>query len=998
MANKIIKAQMKQRRDTKANWAAQNPVLLAGELGIVSDDPNLYKVGDGATAWNSLPFRGFDGTLAQELGTSENAVISQKVVSEKLTELSAETSGLLPYTITDNLFYDTTRTEGQLDRINAFNRCVSIQLKSQLDVSVGASFQNGYAQVNLIANGEQQVRLLPSTGTFPYSADMFEDVWEEYEGTTIYFPYKVKVNWKRAIEQNASLSLSALVKSNDRMPQVSMYPFLGGKSIPLNLLRGIKDIYINGRDASKHYFISHCLTTTEHDTFQIRLSESNTKDVTNPSQYSNIFNVAIKKSLFSENDLKMPYLIEQNGHKLLVCFQELIDTGLNWEYYGTKTNPFSAASAVEFDWANIDIFSSLLPKEEIVDSSITASKIQSKAIEERHISDSALQYIQANVPTGSVTNNADEVTITSINNKLALKDKKATTSAMGRYVVATDTILTQELINSWGDSIIIIQADLLIKSNVSLKANSVYCFDGGSFVFDNQDIKVYATGAKIIAPTYQIFKNYGKFGVKWSAEYAHPEWFGGFGDGTTHCAAAMDACHKYIDAPIFLSSGKTYIMEASLDITGKIIGGQNAILKRKEVFVDIPIISDITSESQIVNGTIKVVVDKSHSDYSKLFVGMGTTIVNSPSTNRMVDGAYRRITEINDGVITLVGNSLANTYEAGTVHLTNNFTMLRLSDNAIIDNVVVDGSRESYAVDRVYWEASNCISINKGNNTTIQNCIIKNSVAEGVIGGGNNVFISHNLIAHCGANGIHLSGAYDWKIVNNTIFDTNLNPLTGHNEGAITYSNQCANITIRSNVFDTCRNGIGSIDSPDNCKSIITDNVFVNYRENGIQGQCVPVNGNTIMRSYVIANNRFFGKPNLHSWENSYNKDAYGEKTESTGYAILLQGYTGGTWEDVVISANCLYDSGVRIENCESFSMVGNAIVINALAQNYCIMTSKSFGSIVGNSIQSKSASEIKILTNTQGKISMVGNIAKGDVSDLAESEYVEKVGNVFVA
>lgn len=90
MAKKTIKAQMKQRRDTKANWAATNPVLLDGELGIVSDDPNLYKVGDGATAWNSLPFRGFDGTLAQELGTSPNAVISQKVVSEKLTELESE--------------------------------------------------------------------------------------------------------------------------------------------------------------------------------------------------------------------------------------------------------------------------------------------------------------------------------------------------------------------------------------------------------------------------------------------------------------------------------------------------------------------------------------------------------------------------------------------------------------------------------------------------------------------------------------------------------------------------------------------------------------------------------------------------------------------------------------------------------------------------------------------------------------------------------------------
>lgn len=84
MAKKIIKAQMKQRLDTKANWAAQNPVLLAGELGIVSDAPNLYKVGDGATAWNALPFRGFDGNIVQELGDSATSVMSQKAITEQV--------------------------------------------------------------------------------------------------------------------------------------------------------------------------------------------------------------------------------------------------------------------------------------------------------------------------------------------------------------------------------------------------------------------------------------------------------------------------------------------------------------------------------------------------------------------------------------------------------------------------------------------------------------------------------------------------------------------------------------------------------------------------------------------------------------------------------------------------------------------------------------------------------------------------------------------------
>ena len=94
MAKTTIKAQMKQRRDTKANWASSNPVLLSGELGFVSDDPNLYKMGDGVTPWNLLPFRGFDGTLAQELGTSPNAVISQKVLSAKFAEIEEKIEDL----------------------------------------------------------------------------------------------------------------------------------------------------------------------------------------------------------------------------------------------------------------------------------------------------------------------------------------------------------------------------------------------------------------------------------------------------------------------------------------------------------------------------------------------------------------------------------------------------------------------------------------------------------------------------------------------------------------------------------------------------------------------------------------------------------------------------------------------------------------------------------------------------------------------------------------
>lgn len=43
------------RRDTQANWTSVNPTLAQGELGLVTDT-GAYKMGDGATAWNSLPY------------------------------------------------------------------------------------------------------------------------------------------------------------------------------------------------------------------------------------------------------------------------------------------------------------------------------------------------------------------------------------------------------------------------------------------------------------------------------------------------------------------------------------------------------------------------------------------------------------------------------------------------------------------------------------------------------------------------------------------------------------------------------------------------------------------------------------------------------------------------------------------------------------------------------------------------------------------------------
>lgn len=48
------------RRDTKANWLAENPILEEGEPALEKPDASspytAYKVGDGVTAYKDLPY------------------------------------------------------------------------------------------------------------------------------------------------------------------------------------------------------------------------------------------------------------------------------------------------------------------------------------------------------------------------------------------------------------------------------------------------------------------------------------------------------------------------------------------------------------------------------------------------------------------------------------------------------------------------------------------------------------------------------------------------------------------------------------------------------------------------------------------------------------------------------------------------------------------------------------------------------------------------------
>lgn len=58
---------IQQRRDTAATWTSVNPILYEGEAGHETDT-GKWKLGDGSTAWNALPYKSDVDSVAGKTG------------------------------------------------------------------------------------------------------------------------------------------------------------------------------------------------------------------------------------------------------------------------------------------------------------------------------------------------------------------------------------------------------------------------------------------------------------------------------------------------------------------------------------------------------------------------------------------------------------------------------------------------------------------------------------------------------------------------------------------------------------------------------------------------------------------------------------------------------------------------------------------------------------------------------------------------------------------
>lgn len=83
MAQKIINARAKNKRDTSANWTTADPVLLDGEIIIVdtAEGEVRMKIGDGTKKYSQLPFEDekLRSLLSDKLDKTATAANSSKL-------------------------------------------------------------------------------------------------------------------------------------------------------------------------------------------------------------------------------------------------------------------------------------------------------------------------------------------------------------------------------------------------------------------------------------------------------------------------------------------------------------------------------------------------------------------------------------------------------------------------------------------------------------------------------------------------------------------------------------------------------------------------------------------------------------------------------------------------------------------------------------------------------------------------------------------------------
>ena len=550
--------------------------------------------------------------------------------------------------------------------------------------------------------------------------------------------------------------------------------------------------------------------------------------------------------------------------------------------------------------------------------------------------------------------------------------------------ISGDITITQNELDSWENCEVDIQGYVTFTGSgiFSFPSNCRLKFNGGKFIGSSFTGTLNPNNAYISASPYKIIDNLSSFSGKFIADKVYGEWFGAKGDGSNDDAASFNlVINSILFNEILLCPNKTYSLEAPIVVNNVSIKGcQSSKLIRKNVYVDLPISNEITSSIIAdANGNITVNVDTSSTYYNKLKVGMCVSIVPStPITSGdlvpSIEYVHRIVKSVSNGTVVLDGGSFT-TLVSGETHynLLGLYPLIDMRRNAKVLNVQFDGKRTLIPNDRAYWRLGSTISagIQDYSNATgelqtfgytISECVIDNSVADAIEALGVHGLISHNVMRHSGANGVHLSNCDDIVIDHNFIFDSNINLLTGHNEAAVTYSLRIRNISITNNVVDNCRCAVRP--AVTTSKTTIIGNVFRNFRLHGIWFNLThPSSYGEYTGEYVITDNKFIATNDYYEggitynnhWESPFDDTPIIPRTTATGNAIKVE--LSGTHYVILtnISNNEFKDCGINLQNFKSIIVTSNNMLIShsyvagEMKPNFMIKLNSCTGIVNGN-------------------------------------------------
>jgi len=240
----------------------------------------------------------------------------------------------------------------------------------------------------------------------------------------------------------------------------------------------------------------------------------------------------------------------------------------------------------------------------------------------------------------------------------------------------------------------------------------------------------------------------------------------------------------------------------------------------------------------------------------------------------------------------------------------------------------IDGNYANFTIGS--WQNTSAVRVN-ANNCTVQNITIQNFPGEGVV-----IYNSYNLvkgarIQNIWGNGIHFTnsdptlgtkGDGACKVTDCTVINCNLDPMVGHANGGIIWSNNVAMSLVSScYVRGTSFAGLGSIDSAANSNVRLTGNTLNLCLTNG--ADIKPGNNSDEPVQIEVANNRFIDC-------------GMGQNQAS----IMIQNTAGGTGPaDVVVSGNDIISPnsksyGVYMNHAVNVSVTGNVMHGTGAATN----------------------------------------------------------------